>query len=418
MRIPYKSIFETKLGHKDLNLVYFENIEKQAKVIAKKILPYLKQKPKTKTYWHTQLGKFFNVDVSVSFYDGWGSFAQTNKINIDLTNVENIEDLINLVGHEYIHATNEFSDSESSFDLSPWNVEREKISYSYELWRFIKSGKTIDDFWNHYKSQKGVENPPKSFIKSINDFFQTFSDKPSYKESYVSDDFWFDGKQLHELNKHKHQTHSQWITHNIEVPATTWEVKGKERYNPEKFVFNESLKEFTIHDFRNQMSSIIKRTYKTRRSLQTMHTASVVADYDFDKGILYFIVEPTPKETETVSSDLKGNLSKDSAYTTAVQFMEIHKWVDDWSTLKLPEFRQILDVVDVKFSCNCAFFHFGGVRYQLTQLDSAINPLSIPDPVWHARNENKVTLCKHCLEVTRKLKFEAPSILNQIRKRL
>lgn len=183
-------------------------------------------------------------------------------------------------------------------------------------------------------------------------------------------------------------------------------------------IFNE----FTIIDWANQASPIIKRTRKIRNKIkgQEVHVAKVI-DIEFDENspVILFATEPTFSFNVPVMVGPKTQ-KMDNLYDIRIQLLDLAKWKDSpWITMPLKEFKEILDVVEIKIDCTCFFFHWGGIRYQLSQLDSAIKPTRISDPVWRKRHGegNVPTLCKHSLGVVRAMKFNSAKILSEIRKK-
>lgn len=178
-------------------------------------------------------------------------------------------------------------------------------------------------------------------------------------------------------------------------------------------------KEFTINDIKGQLSPIIKNTYSKRKKIKgSRGRASQFIEFDTKKGIAKFLVEPTNKSATQVV-DLNGNLRPDTVYETSIEFVDYDKWVDDPKNLTLDEWKQILTVADVKIHCNCGSFHWTGLRYQWSELDSAIYPLHIADPVWRKRHtEGGVpSLCKHLEEVILKIRRYPMQIYNDIKKK-
>lgn len=184
---------------------------------------------------------------------------------------------------------------------------------------------------------------------------------------------------------------------------------------PYKSLFSE----FTVAEIVNQLSPVIKRTYGDRkRKKGAGGRASQLADFDVKTGTAKFLVEPT-NSFSTKVADLNGNLRAASAYEADIQFVDFDKWVDDWKTITLDEWKDILTVADVRLHCNCGSFHWTGIRYQWSELDSAIHPINIPDPHWRKIHTDSgvPTLCKHLEEVIKKIRRYPAQIRNEIIKK-
>lgn len=85
-------------------------------------------------------------------------------------------------------------------------------------------------------------------------------------------------------------------------------------------------------------------------------------------------------------------------YRTRIQLVDLKKWRTgkELYTMSAKEFREILDVCDVRFDCTCMAWHWIGMKYDATELDSAIVKTNIPHPVWGKRKGfASPSLCKH-----------------------
>lgn len=178
--------------------------------------------------------------------------------------------------------------------------------------------------------------------------------------------------------------------------------------------------EFTIDDFKPYVSSMTKKFRSERNKVKGREVnIAVLLDFDFGRSIAKFGTEGTFDFSVDTYERGRKTPQKGSFYIIEVKFVDLKKWItkDDWQTLTLKYFREVLDVVDLKFFCSCPSFLYQGHRYQLTQLDSAIYPISIADPIWGPRHDGSGGLCKHLVGITRMLRFSAPWLLKQLREK-
>jgi len=186
----------------------------------------------------------------------------------------------------------------------------------------------------------------------------------------------------------------------------------------ERYIPFFELEEFTITDFKSYVSPLTKKHRGIRNGVKGREVKiATLLDFDFDKSKALFGTEGTFSfKVDTYEKGRKTPKSG-SFYVIEVRFVDLKKWIKkkEWQTLKLDYFREVLDVIDLKLSCSCPSFLWQSHRYQLTQLDAAIYPIHIPDPVWGPRHNNSGGLCKHLVGVINFLKFSAPWLLQQIR---
>lgn len=162
--------------------------------------------------------------------------------------------------------------------------------------------------------------------------------------------------------------------------------------------------EFTIADWKNQASNIIKRTRKERNKIQGRE-AKVAKLIDVIHNPPHItLMFSTPKTFD-------GN-----EYEMLVQLIDADNWKDGrWNEVTEDEFKQLIHAVDLKFNCECPHYHWGGIKYNLSQLDSAIETTSISDPIWGERH-NKITLCKHLYGIVNGLSRKSNIVLKAIKK--
>lgn len=189
------------------------------------------------------------------------------------------------------------------------------------------------------------------------------------------------------------------------------------RYERYKSMF----KEFTLRDFQGQASDLTKKHRQIRNSKKgTENRLAKLVDFDVDKHHAVFLTEPTFSfHMPVVPEGHVERIKVDNLYKMEIEFQDLDKWADaDWSTMTADKFKQILDVVDVKLDCDCMGFHYQGMRYQMSQLKSAIYPTTIADPVWGPRHQGRHALCKHLLGLINNIFFNTPVIFSMIKKKI
>lgn len=141
-------------------------------------------------------------------------------------------------------------------------------------------------------------------------------------------------------------------------------------------------REFTIQDFKGQASPLTKKFRKIR--LDTLGRETVLTRLvKFSPRIGVFT-------WKTVSTSNPGY-----SYEMKMKIVDLRKWVGDTEGFTKEDLNQVLSVADIKLQCSCPAFHWQGMRYQLSSLESALTPTDIPDPVWSKRHDGKNALCKH-----------------------
>lgn len=343
----YKSLY------KESELISFKKINSVAESIAPKLWKYKSKQPKEKKRF--SLGKVLSkdgFDFIVHFYDRWGSYSYGKELFIDLSNVDNLNELIHLIGHEIAHNYN---------DLTSQNYEafgeNEYYPYSYNLWRFETiNHRDKKDFWD-FMIKNGMEKPSNKFIKLFNKYYEGLP--------------------------------------------------------------KELLLEFTLPEWTDKLGIPTKKSYLIRKQKKgNIERSLQFIDFDIDTGIAYFLVEPT-HNFSTKSVDDRGVFRSDNSYEVQIEFLEWKDWVDDWKKMTLDEWRQLLRAADVKFHCTCPSFFYQGIRYTLTQVDSAIKPLNIPDPIWGpimGKNLKPYT-CKHLQSVIKKTMRYPQQVYNLIKRK-
>lgn len=161
--------------------------------------------------------------------------------------------------------------------------------------------------------------------------------------------------------------------------------------------------EFTLGEWKDQLSPVIQRTYGERKRLKKNKGSKIVL-FDMRDETAYYRVEPTHSEKVKIANQ-SGELRDGSYYIASIKFLDLKKWMKKNTRIGLKEWKEIMSVCDVQFHCTCPAFHWTGSRFQLTEVGAAIYPTAIPDTEWRKKHgESGVpTLCKHLNEVVKLL---------------
>lgn len=179
------------------------------------------------------------------------------------------------------------------------------------------------------------------------------------------------------------------------------------------------LEEFTLDQIRGQVSPIIQRTFGDRRKLIPANKGSLISDFDVNEGIAYFLIEPTYTRKVKSVDPSNGDFKNDNSYVCEVQFTNWKDFTPSWDTVDLPKFREIVKSSDLKISCTCPHWWWGGLAYMWTELDVARYPCTIPAPYWEPKHMPGVpSLCKHLKEVLGRVQSQSNYVLSEIKKKV
>jgi len=179
------------------------------------------------------------------------------------------------------------------------------------------------------------------------------------------------------------------------------------------------LEEFTLDQIRGQVSPIIQRTFGDRRKLIPANKGSLISDFDIDDGIAYFLIEPTYSKKVSSIDPTNGDFRKDNSYVCEIQFTNWKEFTPSWDSIDLPKFREIVKKSDLKISCTCPHWWWGGLAYMWTELDVARYPCTIPAPHWEPKHMPGVpSLCKHLKEVLGRIQSQSNFVLSEIKKKV
>ena len=187
------------------------------------------------------------------------------------------------------------------------------------------------------------------------------------------------------------------------------------------------LEEYSLDLIKRKVSGIIKRTSGERRKRISPSKGSIVADFDTKEGIAYFLIQPTYSDKVPSVNPKNGDFTKDSdgkviandnSYVVEVQFQNWNEFIPSWDTINSVKLRDMIEYADVKLSCTCPHWWWGGLAYWWTELDVALYPSTIIPKKWDKLHKPVPTVCKHIKEVLDNMKTKESSILSQIRKKV
>lgn len=210
------------------------------------------------------------------------------------------------------------------------------------------------------------------------------------------------------------------IGHPIKLRKTTRRKKAK-RESISK------LEEYSIDLIKRKVSGIIKRTSGERRQLLTPNKGSIVADFDLNDGIAYFLIQPTysdkvpsvnPQNGDFVKDSQGRVIANDNSYVVELQFVNWRDYISDWSKINTVKFKDITTYADVKFSCTCPHWWWGGLAYWWTELNVSRYPSTIIPRRWDKLHKPVPTVCKHIKEILDNINTKSSSIVSQIRRKV
>lgn len=169
----------------------------------------------------------------------------------------------------------------------------------------------------------------------------------------------------------------------------------------------EILEELSLDDFRNNQGvSSLTRKYQRQRSSK-MGAESKNAKIDSVKIEAGNVI--CKFKTPTTENGKK--------YTMTIKIDDFMEWLED-EELDLSDMKYIFENLDVKLHCTCPGFHWQGMRYKMSQIDAAAEPITRADPVWGPRHNNDNLLCKHLQGLVNGIKFWKNPLVSKINKQI
>jgi hypothetical protein len=179
------------------------------------------------------------------------------------------------------------------------------------------------------------------------------------------------------------------------------------------------FKEESLLYWNGQVDLLFKRTYNVRKAIvKPSKTVFDKLEGTKRNPILVFKTIPTFTNKSNIIPKGKSNDPKLAKfYRVRVQLIDINSWIKGKTIEKytIEEFDGLLNYIDVKLDCSCYAFHYWGLRYRLSLVDSAIYPTNISDPVRSKQLKVKPTLCKHLINIVKILPLNSLKILNVIK---
>jgi len=190
--------------------------------------------------------------------------------------------------------------------------------------------------------------------------------------------------------------------------------RGQKAYEAKEGNGRLRLREFTIGDFKNNISDITKYWSKERAKVAGQDTRLTKLIEFREPGTFVFLTEPTyePRVTIYPKGIEKGT---DNAYTLMIQIVDFDEWFPDPLKVTYKEFQEVLKVADVKLDSDDASYQFQGFRKQLQDLDSAIYPTNAPDKgIWSKRHDGAL-LSKHLYWLLHYINFHMPAMYRKMK---
>lgn len=181
--------------------------------------------------------------------------------------------------------------------------------------------------------------------------------------------------------------------------------------------------EDSILYWRKRLAPLFVKTKRERNEI--LGNESLVAKFIKLEGtvnnpILLFKTIPTYLKYNL--SIPKGNTNKTSEqkqYEIRIKLLDLKSWIRNKKIFEYTqeEFDGMLNSIDVQLDCTCMAFHWWGLRYNLSNMNSAIYPTSIPDPIMGKKLNYKPSVCKHLGGILYLIKPNSKKLLNLIKKK-
>lgn len=195
-----------------------------------------------------------------------------------------------------------------------------------------------------------------------------------------------------------------------EISKTDYDKLISESIGIEQLDSNRLLCEFTtVKGWIGKMSRIIRKTSGVRKEVrgkesQLSKFAGVTGNRN--NPILNFTTQAT---------------FSTKVYKTQIQLTELNKWLGkkQIANLSSKSFKELLSKCLIKGSCNCKFFHWGGLAYELTKVNAAINPVTISNDIWKTRKNYRPqpSFCKHLTLLLPLVTPNSDKILDKMKKK-
>lgn len=180
----------------------------------------------------------------------------------------------------------------------------------------------------------------------------------------------------------------------------------------------DSYKEFTVYDFKKQISSYTKKFRSIRDKIRGKepNLATVVDVKRKGKDLdIYFLTVPTYSDNELEVIGVSGRMRQTNAYQIVIRIVDFFNWGNiPYNKITADKINEILKVADVKFWNSSPAFLWQGYAYQLTQINSSIKPVKIPDTIWGKKTGNSI-IDKHIAGIVDNIASFTGQISKQIK---
>lgn len=195
-----------------------------------------------------------------------------------------------------------------------------------------------------------------------------------------------------------------------EISRNDYDELISESIGVEQIDSNRLLCEFTtIKGWVGHMSNIIRRTSGVRKEIrgkESQLSKFVGITGNRNNPILNFTTQAT---------------FSTKIYKTQIQLVELNKYLGNRQigNLSSKAFKELITKCMIKTYCQCNFFLWGGLQYELDKVNGSIYPMKIANPVWSKRKGYKPipTQCKHLTLLIPLLIPNSDKVLEKIKKK-
>jgi len=167
----------------------------------------------------------------------------------------------------------------------------------------------------------------------------------------------------------------------------------------ESLRLSDIMKHQGISDFTADWVEIRRKIKGAGTSAVKIHSMKV----DRKNDTVTFLFKSTPtydSKAQAVNFPNTDSEKSVRSYTQQIMILDFFKWAQtkpgyNEKEMTWKEIKEILQVADVKLSCNCKSFQFQGMNAILTTFDASIYPEDRPPTYWNKWHDSNQFLCKH-----------------------
>ncbi len=215
-----------------------------------------------------------------------------------------------------------------------------------------------------------------------------------------------------------------------------------------KFFHKQRIMELTLKDLKatDSMSSFTQRTRAERNKAmkdagkgtgENAYASLLECEINEEEDYVTFkfLTESTepiyPKDHAFQQSDQDSNFTltpnASKTYEVHIRILKFFEWLKgtrpdtETGPITRLEIKDVLDVADVQVWSNSPSFHWQGINYWLSQLDSSIYPTDIAPKFWnqpHLHGNNGAFADKHLGGVLRQISFFEEQMASMLTKRM